>query len=63
MIVLVYILRLVAVHVSQMWVTHMVRLLLAYWSLIPNGVCDGAVTTAAGDPVHIDVDLVRNPEV
>ena len=41
----------------------MVRLLRAYWSLIPNGAGDGAVATAAGDPVHIEVDLVKNPEV
>ena len=41
------------------------RLLRAYWSLDPNGAGDGAVATAAaaGDPVHIEVDLVKNPEV
>lgn len=41
----------------------MVRLLRANWSLGPNGAGDGAVATAAVDPVHIEVDLVRNPEV
>ena len=41
------------------------RLLRAYWSLDPNGEGDGAVAMAeaAGGPVHIEVDLVRNPEV
>ena len=42
--------------------TYMVRLLRANWSLAPNDAGDGAIAPA-GAPVHIEVDLVRNPEV
>ena len=46
------------------------RLLRAYWSLDPNGEGDGtaamqlaAAAVAAGEAVHMEVDLVRNPDV
>ena len=45
------------------------RLLRAYWSLDPNGEGDGTVAmqlaaaAAAGEAVHMEVDLVRNPDV
>ena len=46
----------------------MVRLLRAYWSLDPNGEGDGTVAmqlaaAAAGEAVHMEVDLVKNPDV
>ena len=43
------------------------RLLRAYWSLDPNGEGDGTaamqLAAAAGEAVHMEVDLVRNPDV
>ena len=42
------------------------RLLRAYWSLDPNGEGDGTVAmqfAAAGEAVHMEVDLVKNPDV
>ena len=44
------------------------RLLRAYWSLDPNGEADGTAgmqfaAAAAGEAVHMEVDLVRNPDV
>ena len=44
------------------------RLLRAYWSLDPNGEGDGTAAmqlaaAAAGEAVHMEVDLIRNPDV